>query len=442
VARTLGDMRTFTLISVAVCAVLSACALGDVPPSGGSQPAPPASIGELVAVAPGTILSVRLANELRTGPGLSSELVAVLRAGERVGVVDGPVAADGLRWYQVQQASRTGWISSGAGHDMLAIISNGKVAVDRLVRDSDIDHTFETVLLAPGAADGEMLFAGSLIQTSWDADGTSYLGSTWDGSIEMVDVDSGRRAIGPGHLPAWSPDGRRLAYLDVSRREIVVMEDDGASSTLVESDRELLELAWSPGGSRIAFIALECEGCVPEPDIGNPSAGLFVVELDSGDVRQLTDGHYDGGLTCAGDLEWSVDGGFIGFVRVEAGHPSLLKVSASTGEVIAVPGGDAVCGGFEWSPDGSQIVVLGRDGIGVADADGANFQLLVSNAGDQHVSRPRWSPDGQEILFWLSCDECEGGWPAVVPASGGAPLEMIVEFASDAAWQPILEPLP
>ena len=57
--------------------------------------------------------------------------------------------------------------------------------------------------------------------------------------------------------PAWSPDGRQIAFLSgfAGEREIYVMNADGSDVTLLTDNFSYAsDLAWSPDGRQIAFV--------------------------------------------------------------------------------------------------------------------------------------------------------------------------------------------
>ena len=70
-----------------------------------------------------------------------------------------------------------------------------------------------------------------------------------------------------------------------------------------------------------------------------------------------------------------------------------------------------------WSPDGSQIAYLGLDGLYVISSNGSEIRRLVnqplfnawqSGSPESHTPIPRWSPDGQWIVYHkcISGDPC------------------------------------
>lgn len=55
-----------------------------------------------------------------------------------------------------------------------------------------------------------------------------------------------------------------------------------------------------------------------------------------------------------------------------------------------------------WSPNGTQIAYMRRDGVYVIDVDGSNHRRLVKTSQEEfreEVGKVHWSPDGTEILF-------------------------------------------
>jgi dipeptidyl aminopeptidase/acylaminoacyl peptidase len=88
-----------------------------------------------------------------------------------------------------------------------------------------------------------------------------------------------------------------------------------------------------------------------------------------------------------------------------------------------------------WSPDGRKIADIsdqtGNDEIWVSDAEGRHRTQLTHFSGRADPGHPRWSPDGQNILFDLR----GGDAPEVdiMPAAGGTPKRVLAN-ANTAAW--------
>jgi Tol biopolymer transport system component len=112
---------------------------------------------------------------------------------------------------------------------------------------------------------------GSVITAAWSPDGArvalvvqaSEVDRTVNtGEIYVVGSDgSGLHRVARGRDPAWSPDGRKLAYTDPKYR-LDVVDANGGRIRIVSS--HALGPAWSPDGKHLAFTrAVPCggEGC-------------------------------------------------------------------------------------------------------------------------------------------------------------------------------------
>ena len=86
--------------------------------------------------------------------------------------------------------------------------------------------------------------------------------------IVVIDVDTGiRTRIGPADLdgwdPAWSPDGRGIAFVhghdDLAQRALYVIDPDGSNirrlTTIPSRGSGFLAPVWSPSSDRLAFAA-------------------------------------------------------------------------------------------------------------------------------------------------------------------------------------------
>jgi len=116
-------------------------------------------------------------------------------------------------------------------------------------------------------------------------------------------------------LPAWSPDGTKIAYtrLDepLDTRELWIVNADGSHPSKVTLDVHVspMEPRWSPDGSRISFTSLTW----PSETISD--SAVYVADMATGHVERVTTGSSapDRQLCCA---EWVDDS------HLRVGHPT------------------------------------------------------------------------------------------------------------------------
>jgi Tol biopolymer transport system component len=74
--------------------------------------------------------------------------------------------------------------------------------------------------------------------------------------INLVRPDgTSRRWLAPGRNPTWSPDGRRLAFIDNSNRLITMTRDGKRKRRVSRASESVVAAAWSPKGDKLAFVA-------------------------------------------------------------------------------------------------------------------------------------------------------------------------------------------
>ncbi len=148
-------------------------------------------------------------------------------------------------------------------------------------------------------------------------------------------------------------------------------------------------------------------------------------------LTQLT---YDSGYTT--DPAISPDGKLVAYTSDRSGEGNLdiWVQNIATGDRERVAPNPADDDQPSFSPDGSKVVFHSdRDGGGVYAVAllGGDLKLIASRGRG-----PRYSPDGQRIVYWVGESYFVRTQVYVVPATGGTPKQVQPKFygAHDAVW--------
>jgi len=214
--------------------------------------------------------------------------------------------------------------------------------------------------------------------------------------------------------PAWSPDGKTLAYstdrggtLDIWLRDMAT----GAERNLTNHKDAALSAAWSRDGRTIAFL--------------DQLGSLHTVDVATGKIVQVF-----GAIWEPGKPTWSPDGKTLALAafkpysaRFREGLSEILTVDAATGAATYQPVfpdksiGTRGDDGPVWSPDGNSLAFVFASRLWTAPVDAKGRMTAPPKALNSEVTdAPTWSGDSSKLLY-LSNGELR-----TIPAAGGAPV--------------------
>ncbi len=275
---------------------------------------------------------------------------------------------------------------------------------------------------------------------------TDRLGTViWVGPVDGSE-EPRQFSLGPeDSSPRWSPDGRWLAFV-ARRGEAAQLHvaplDGGEARALTDASLAASQPAWSPDSRRLAFVGRPAR----PPELKEPGwegrpaprvvtglrsrfdgvgwfderrSHLFVVDMEGGDVTQVTEGDWDDA-----DPDWSPDGRFLAFVsdrsptRADEEHRDVWVVPAhGRRRPRRLTRGRGTASSPLWSPDGGTIAYVGHEHpsgdsasnthLMVVAAEGPTSPRSLSAPMDRPVwglVRPLggthcWSEDGRAVSF-------------------------------------------
>jgi len=184
--------------------------------------------------------------------------------------------------------------------------------------------------------------------------------------------------------PVPSKNGKRIFAFGVQPRSELIRHESKSRFTTFLGGMSLSDVDFSRDGEWITYISI-------------PDRALWRSKLDGSERLQLT----NPGSIWAGMPRWSPDGKqivFMGRTWERNWRAYLISANGGTPEDL-VPGSKA---GFDpnWSADGKSIVVslenLGEVSQGISILN-LETKQLSDLPGAEHLFSPRWSPDGRFI---------------------------------------------
>jgi TolB protein len=308
-----------------------------------------------------------------------------------------------------------------AGYSLSATASRLRQAAHQV---SDI--IYQKLTGEPGAFDTNVAYitvtgrGNAKRYTLWVADADGYNAQTMVRSRDEL------------LSPAWSPDGKKLAYAsaeydrDERRKKWSVYVQDVATGRREKAMRykgRMSSPAFSPDGRSLA-VSMNKDG----------NSDIYVIDLLRKKARRLTTN-----WAIDTEPEWMPDGKSILFTSDRGGKPQIYQIPAQGGQAKRLTFEGNYNARATVSYDGKRIGFIhrvnGNFRVAVMDLDTGNLRVLTDGTLDES---PSFAPNGSMIIYATSSGM--KGVLAAVSVDGRVHQRLTVQNGDvrEPAWSPII----
>jgi len=204
-----------------------------------------------------------------------------------------------------------------------------------------------------------------------------------DGANEQAMLVSNEPIISP----AWSPNGKRIAYVSFQNKKPIVYVQDvevPKQNVVANFKGSNSAPAWAPDGSKLA-VALSRDG----------NSQIYLINPDGSNPRRLSS---SGGIDT--EPNFSSDGQWLYFTSDRGGSPQIYRMPAAGGEAQRITFEGSYNVSPRVSPDGKSLAYIMRNGgkfqAALLDLNTRQVQVLTDSEFDES---PSFAPNGRQILL-------------------------------------------
>lgn len=238
---------------------------------------------------------------------------------------------------------------------------------------------------------------------AWSHDGKTLLYDGAPANFNFAEAHIFKQALdrekaedlGPGNVPHFSPDDQQIAFFlgknntSGARPGVYVMNADGKGREwLSEGERP----NWSPDGERMVLMS-DHEGFL----------SIYIFDTISLERQRVLGRGYEEFF----GVSWSPDGKQLVFIgrksRQTYDQNELAIVDAAADQTPKVVDRGGIGWGPDWSPDGTQLLYwrggMQNEQLHLLDVNAASSPRVLPGQFGMRNSDAVWSPDGKRIAF-------------------------------------------